>query len=412
MSHSLFEPVRIGPLTLKNRTIRAAAFEGMSPGHEVSDALIEYHRSVAAGGVGMSTVAYAAVEQSGLAFAHELWVRPQAVPGLRRLADAVHGAGAKVSIQLGHCGNMAANRQVAGGRALSPSGKFNLYGPVWPRAMTLEDITRVARSFGGATRLARDAGFDAVEVHAGHGYLISQFLSRYTNRRRDAYGGALDGRMRFMREVMAEVREAAGSDVAVLVKMNMRDGFVGGMELDESVQVARTLEQDGAADALVLSGGFVSRSPMYVMHGPMPVKVMARLMPQWWMRLFVGAVGERLIATVPYRDHYFLEDALVFRDTVKMPLVYVGGVASRAAVDTVLAGGFEAIALARALIREPDFVNRLEREAAASPSLCDHCNYCAARIYTTNMACHFREEPPAELRRLLPTAPQPRAALP
>lgn len=413
MSYRLFEPVQLGPLTLKNRTIRAAAFEGMSPGHEVSDALVAYHRSVAEGGVGMSTVAYAAVEQRGLAFPHQLWLRPQAVPGLRRLTDAVHAAGAQVSIQLGHCGNMAANGAVAGGRALAPSAKFNLYGPTWPKAMSADEIKRVTGAFGDAVRLARDAGFDAVEVHAGHGYLISQFLSPSTNRRKDAYGGALEGRMRFMREAMAEVKKAAGSSVAVLVKMNTRDGFPGGMELDEAVQVARTLEQDGA-DALILSGGFVSRSPMYIMRGPMPTKVMGKLMPQWWMRAFLGAFGEWLIPPVPYADHYFLEDAKVIRKEVKLPLVYVGGVASQAAADTVLASGFEAIALARALIREPDFVNRLQREQAGSrlegktadsPSLCDHCNYCAARIYTTNMACHLREPPPEALRRLLPGAP-------
>jgi 2,4-dienoyl-CoA reductase-like NADH-dependent reductase (Old Yellow Enzyme family) len=403
MSLRLFESVRLGPLTLKNRSIRAAAFEGMAPGHEVSDALIDYHRSVATGGVGMTTVAYAAVEQSGLAFPHQLWLRPQALPGLRRLVDAVHAAGAKASIQLGHCGNMA-NTRVAGGRALAPSAKFNLYGPTWPRAMTPLDIQRVVTSFGEAVRLARDSGFDAVEVHAGHGYLISQFLSPSTNRRRDAYGGALPARMRFMREAMAEVRKAAGSDLAVLVKMNLRDGFAGGMELEDAVEVARTLEQDGA-DALILSGGFVSRSPMYIMRGPMPTKVMGHLMPRWWMRGFVGAFGEWLIPPVPYTDHYFLEDALVVRRELKLPLVYVGGVASRAAADRVLSSGFQAIALARALIREPDFVRRLEREEAeqaAGPPRCDHCNYCAARIYTTSMACHHREPPPEALRRLLP----------
>ena len=399
MSH-LFEPVRLGPLTLKNRTIRAAAFEGMSPHHAVTPELIAYHSAVAQGGVGMSTVAYAAVEQRGLAFAHQLWLRREALPGLRALTDAVHAGGAKASIQLGHCGNMAANRAVAGGRALSPSGRFNLYGPVWPRAMDAADLKRVVASFGEAVRVAGEAGFDAVEVHAGHGYLVSQFLSPYTNHRRDQYGGPLANRMRFMREVMAAVKQAAGGTLAVVVKMNLRDGFAGGMELDESVEVARALEQEGA-DALVLSGGFVSRSPMYIMRGPMPTRVMATLMPQWWMRLFVGAFGEWLIPPVPYTDHYFLDDAQVVRQAVKLPLIYVGGVASRKAADTVLARGFDAIAMARALIREPDFVKRLQSEDEGA-TRCDHCNYCAARIYTTSMACHLREPPPERLRRLLP----------
>lgn len=389
MHARLFESVRLGPLVLKNRTIRAAAFEGMAPGHLVSDELVAYHRAVAEGGVGMTTVAYAAVEQSGLAFPHQLWLRPEAVSGLRRLVDAVHAAGARASIQLGHCGNMA-NSKVAGGRALAPSAKFNLYGPVLPRAMTPDDITRVTESFGFAVRLAKAAGFDAVEVHAGHGYLISQFLSPHTNRRSDAYGGPLERRMRFMREVMEVVRHEAGSALAVLLKTNLRDGFRGGNELEEGVAIARALEAAGA-DALILSGGFVSRAPMFIMRGPMPMKEMSQRMRPWWLRAFVGAFGGALVPEVPYRDLYFLEDALVARAAVKLPLVYVGGVTSRSSANRVLDGGFQAIALARALIREPDFVKRLEVEERAdlsSPSRCDHCNVCAARIYTTTMACH------------------------
>jgi 2,4-dienoyl-CoA reductase-like NADH-dependent reductase (Old Yellow Enzyme family) len=390
MASRLFEPVRLGPVTLRNRTLRAAAFEGMAPGHLVSEELLAYHRAVAEGGVGMTTVAYAAVDRSGLAFPHQLWLRPEAVPGLRRLTDAVHGAGAKASIQLGHCGNMAKS-EVAGGRALAPSARFNLYGPVWPRAMDAADIERMVRSFGQAVALARDAGFDAVEIHAGHGYLISQFLSPLTNRRRDGYGGPLENRMRFMREVMAEVRRAAGADLAVLAKTNLRDGFPGGNTLEDGVAVAKALEEAGA-DALVLTGGFVSRAPMYIMRGAMPMNVMAHGMPPL-LGLFARAFGRWLVPPVPYEDHYFLEDAIQVRRSLKLPLVYVGGVASQDAADVVLGRGFDAVALARALIREPDFVRRLEREqqeqkGAPSQPRCDHCNLCAARIYTTSMACH------------------------
>lgn len=395
---ALFSPCRLGPARLRNRTIRAAAFEGMCPGNRPSPALLEYHRAVAAGGVGMTTVAYAAVEQSGLSFAHQLWLRPQVTGDLRTLTDAVHAEGAAASIQIGHCGNMA-KRGVAGGRAIAPSARFNLYGPTWPRAMDEADIDRVVRSFGQAVSLARDAGFDAVEVHAGHGYLISQFLSPYTNRRRDAYGGSLDNRLRFLRRVMASVRAAARDDVAVLVKMNLRDGFPGGMELDESLVVARALEQEGA-DALVLSGGFVSRAPMYILRGAMPMGVMGRVMDDRLLGLGASLFGRWLVPPVPYGDCYFLEDACEVRREVRLPLVYVGGAASRAAIDTVLARGFDAVAMARALIVDPAFVKRLaDEEKAASP--CDHCNYCAARIYGAAMACHHREPPPAELASLL-----------
>ena len=393
----LFEPVRIGPLTLRNRTIRAAAFEGMAPGHAPSAELVAYHRAVAAGGVGMTTVAYAAVEQSGLSFAHQLWLRPAIVGGLRELTDAVHREGARASIQLGHCGNMA-KAIVAGGRPLSPSGRFNLFGPTLPRAMDAADLARLPQSFAGAVRLAREAGFDAVEVHAGHGYLLSQFLSPWTNRRRDAYGGSLENRLRLTREVMARVREAAGGDLAVLVKTNLRDGFEGGLDRGEAVEVARALEAEGA-DALVLSAGFVSRAPMEVLRGAMPTKVLGALMGDA-LGAAVGRFGQWLIRPVPFTENYFLEDAAVVRRAVGLPLVYVGGATSRAGIDRVLAGGFDAVALARALLREPDFVRRLEREADAR-SPCDHCNYCAARIYTTSMACHQVDPPPPDLRRFI-----------
>lgn len=402
-SHSapraLFEPVTLGPVTLRNRTIRAAAFEGMCPDQRPSRELVDYHAAVARGGVGMTTVAYAAVDRSGLTFLHQLHLRREIVPALRELTDAVHSAGAKASIQLGHAGNMT-KRAITGERGLSPSGRFNLFGPTWPRAMETSDIRRVVAAFGEAVRIAADAGFDAVEVHAGHGYLISQFLSPWTNRRTDEYGGPLDRRMRFMREVMREVMHAAGRDLAVVVKMNLTDGFGGGQTLEEAVEIALALEQEGA-HALVLSGGFVSRSPMVVMRGAMPTRVMGELIPGAFGGL-VKRLGGLMIKPEAYRDTYFFDEALVVREAVRMPLVYVGGATTREGIDRVLHAGFDAVAMARALIREPDFVARLLREARAE-SPCDHCNYCAARIYASNMACWQREPPPPNLLALLDT---------
>ncbi len=345
----------------------------------------------------MSTVAYAAVCRSGLSFPHQLWLRQEILPELTALASAIHEGGALASIQIGHCGNMAKSA-VIGERPLSPSGKFNLYGPTWPRAMDKTDIVNVVQSFGDAVRIAREAGFDAVEVHAGHGYLISQFLSPNLNRRSDEYGGSLGNRMRFLREVISEVRSAARRDIAVLCKMNLRDGVKGGQDLDDAVEIAKLLQAEGA-DALVLSGGFVSSSPMYIMRGEMPTDVMSQLIPNPALRLMVRALGPTLIPTLPYRDNYFLEDAKVIRAQVQVPLIYIGGVVSRASIDEVLAAGFEGVAMARALISDPAFVKKLVAEEQAASS-CDHCNYCAARIYTTHMACYQRQAPESQLQRI------------
>lgn len=398
MDSLLFTPVTLGPLTLRNRSIRSAAFESMCPGNVPSPQLLDYHRSVAAGGVGMTTVAYAAVTRSGLSFDRQLWMRPEIVPGLRELTDAVHAEGAAASIQLGHCGNMS-HKSICGCLPVGASSGFNLYSPTFVRGLRVDELPEMAKAYGRAVCLAREAGFDAVEIHAGHGYLISQFLSPSTNHRKDEFGGTLANRMRFMEMVMEEVMRAAGNDMAVLVKMNMRDGFRGGMELDESLQVARKLQELGA-HALVLSGGFVSKAPMYVMRGEMPIRTMTHYMTCWWLKYGVRLVGKYMIPSVPFREAYFLEDALKFREALDIPLVYVGGLVSRQKIEEVLNHGFEAVQMGRALLNEPDFVNRMRREENARCN-CRHSNYCIARMYTLDMACHqhLQEELPPCLKK-------------
>lgn len=384
----LFTEATIGHLTLKNRTIRSAAFESMCPGNSPSPELLDYHRSVAAGGVGMTTVAYAAVTRSGLSFDRQLWMRKEIIPGLKELTDAVHKEGAAASIQLGHCGNMS-HKKICGETPVGACSGFNLYSPTFVRGLRKDELLDLAKAYGDAVRLAREAGFDAVEIHAGHGYLISQFLSPYTNHRKDEYGGSLSNRMHFMDEVMAEVMKAAGNDIAVLVKMNMRDGFKGGMEIDESLQVARRLVQDGA-QALVLSGGFVSKAPMYVMRGSMPIKTMTHYMDCLWLKWGVRMAGRLMIPSVPFQEAYFLEDALRFRENIQeIPLVYVGGLISKEKIDDVLNEGFEFVQMGRALLNEPGFVNRMKTEETARCN-CKHSNYCIARMYTLDMACHQR----------------------
>lgn len=382
----LFTPGKIGPLTLRNRTIRAAAFESMCPGNAPSEQLFNYHTSVAAGGIGMTNIAYAAVTQSGLSFERQLWMRPDIIPGLRKLTDAIHKEGAAASIQLGHCGNMS-HKRICGCTPISASSGFNLYSPTIVRGMRQSEIASMARAYGEAVRLAREAGMDAVEIHAGHGYLISQFLSPYTNHRKDEYGGSLENRMRFMRMCMEEVMKAAGSDMAVTVKTNMRDGFKGGLEIDECLEVARTLQDQCVAHALVLSGGFVSRAPMYVMRGEMPIRTMAYYMPRGYLPIGIRMVGKYMIPSEPFKEAYFLEDALKFRKALHLPLIYVGGLVSRDKIEEVLNDGFEFVAMARALVNEPGFVNRMKEDEHARCD-CGHSNYCIARMYSEDMVCH------------------------
>lgn len=383
---SLFTPGKIGPVEIRNRTIRSAAFEGMGKGNDPTEQLKDYHVSVAKGGVGMTTIAYAGICRSALSFKTQLWLRPEIVPALRDITDGIHANGAKASIQIGHCGNMT-HKSTAGCIPVGASSGFNLYSPTIVRGLRKDELKEIARYFGEAVNLARESGFDCVEVHAGHGYLISQFLSPYTNHRHDEYGGSPDNRMRFMRECMEEVMKAAGNDMGVLVKVNMNDGFKSGLQEEDCLKVALDLEQSGA-HALVLSGGFVSKAPMYVMRGEMPIHTMTHYMDQAWLKYSVRMFGGIMVPKHKFKPLYFLDQARLFRKELKMPLVYVGGVTSREEADKIIDDeGFEFLQMGRALLNDPDFVNKMRADRDCK-SGCDHVNYCIARMYSKEMACY------------------------
>lgn len=389
MESNLFTPYQLGPVTLRNRTIRSAAFENMCYGNMPSDDLFNYHTAVARGGIGMTTIAYCAVNKSGVSFDGQLYIRPEVMPGLKRLTDAIHAEGAKASIQLGHCGNMT-HFYTCGCMPVGASSGFNLYSPTIVRGLKTDEIHSLVKDFGKAVDFCREAGFDCVEIHAGHGYLISQFLSPYTNHRRDEYGGSLHNRMRFMREVLNEVMAHAKDDMAVVVKTNMYDGFKGGLEIPECIEVAKEIEKCGV-HAIVLSAGFVSKAPMAVMRGAMPLKTLAHYMNPWkfwWLKAGLALAGRWMIPTVPFQEAYFLEDAKKFRKELRLPLIYVGGLVSRAKIDEVLNSGFELVQMARSLVHDTDFVNKMKAADETYRSGCKHSNYCIGRMYTLEMKCH------------------------
>lgn len=408
MESKLFTPFQLGPITLRNRTIRSAAFENMCYNNKPSQGLFNYHTAVAQGGIGMTTIAYAAVNRSGLSFNGQLWMREEIVPELKKLTDAIHAQGAKASIQIGHCGNMT-HFYTCGQMPVGASNGFNLYSPTFVRGLKISEIHQIAKDFGNATRLAKQAGFDCVEVHAGHGYLISQFISPYTNHRKDEFGGSLENRMRFMKMCINEVIQAANKEIAVVVKTNMYDGFKSGMQLPDCITVAKTIESLGV-DAIVLSAGFVSKAPMAVMRGAMPLKTLAHYMNPWrfwWLKMGLALVGRKMIPTVPFQEAYFLEDALKFRKELKLPLIYVGGLVSRRKIDEVLNSGFELVQMARALVHDTQFVNKMQQADENYRNGCKHSNYCIARMYTLDMRCHHCvDNLPASLQKEIEKAEQ------
>ncbi|TXS42809.1 NADH:flavin oxidoreductase [Streptomyces sp. OR43] len=372
-------PARLGPLRLRNRVIKAATFEGVTPDALVTQELIDYHLRPAEGGVAMTTVAYCAVAPEGRTERRQLWMRPEALPGLRRLTEAVHGTGAAVSAQLGHAGPVADGRS-NGVASLAPMAGFNALSMRRNKAATAEDIDRVIKAHAEAALLAAEAGFDAVEIHLGHNYLASAFLSPRLNRRTDAFGGSLRARAAVALGVTRAVRDALGDRLAITAKLNMKDGAPGGLTVDDSLQVARWLEEDGSVDALELTAGSSLLNPMYLFRGGAPVAGFAANFPLP-QRLAIRAVGRAVFRTYPYRPLYLLESARQFRAALGLPLILLGGVTDREGMDRGMAEGFEFVAMARALLREPDLLHRSGRDAATR-SQCIHCNRCMPTIYT------------------------------
>jgi len=334
---TVFETAQLGPLTLRNRIVKAATFEGRSKGGVVTDELVDFHRRMAAGGVAMTTVAYLAVAPDGRTDDGCVVLGPASVPGLRRLTDAVHEQGALAAAQVGHAGpvaNAASNKVPA----YSAGQMFNPLGMRRTRAASASDIARITDDYRRGAQAAVDAGFDSVELHLGHNYLLSAFLSPLLNKRSDDYGGPLEHRARFAREVVAAVREAVGRDVAVTAKLNMSDGVRGGLRPEESLQVATWLQDDGALDAIELTGGSSLANPMYLFKGAAPVREFRATLP-WYLRGGFRLVGSKFLKTYPYEEAYFLSMAAEFREALDLPLVLLGSCSAGSAGSTRPSGG-------------------------------------------------------------------------
>lgn len=379
---SPFAPIRIGPLPLRNRFIKSATNEGMARGGVPSKMLVEHHRRIAAGGAALTTVAYCAVAPDGRTFVDQVTLDDASLPHLRVLTQAVHRHGAAACAQITHGGAFTFVPQLSTRYPRSASGGFNAAGVISGRlfktAMTTADLERTAQEFVAGARRARDAGFDAVEIHMGHGYLLSQFLSPKYNRRRDGYGGSAAQRARFPAQVLRRVLDAVGGELAVIAKIGVTEGFKGGATADDAVEVARVLEREGA-HLLVLSGGMNVEAPWAIFGSPMPAAAVETIQNP------VVKAATRLMRLrapkVEFRELYFLEHSRKVRAAVRMPLAYLGGAKSMAGVAQAMADGFDCVAMGRALIHDPDLVNKFA-DGAATVSGCTACNECVVMMYS------------------------------
>ncbi len=387
-------------LELRNRFIKAATFEGHCPGGRPDrEGLGAFHEAFAKGGAALCTVSYGSVEPGGRTFDNQMCLQDDILDDLRHVTDRIHGHGAKAAIQLAHCGGMSKWSGWLGRRARGPSSGFNALGafagtPLC-RAFRGQELRRLAEDYRSSAERALQAGFDALELHMGHGYLLSQFLCPSINKRKDDYGGSLENRARFPLEVLRAVRAGVGENVPIIVKMNLRDGFRGGVEIEDSTAFARLLQANDA-DALVLSGGFSSRNAMYLFRGPTFVEELIKVQRRKIDKL-VYRMARPSLRSQPFEELYFLKHARKVRAAVNLPLICVGGVQSLASVHRALQEVYDAVQLGRALIHDPALVNHY-RDGAKTESGCTVCNLCVAEMDRDGVKCVLNDDLPARVQ--------------
>lgn len=389
MLKNAFSEKKLGnsKLILKNVFIKSATYEGMFNNGIPTQKLINHHVAMAKGNVALTTVSYGAVSPEARTFEDQMYIHQQSLTSLKVLAIEVHKAGGKVSMQLTHCGYFSKNTTIK--TPLAPSKVFNEYGfmngLVFSKEMTKSDMRLVANQFAEAAYKMKEIGFDAVEIHMGHGYLLSQFLSPWTNKRKDEYGGSIENRTRFPLEVLQNVISKVGKDFPVLVKLNLSDGFKGGFNEDECKYVCSELEKNGCS-AVVLSGGFTSKTPFYLMRGDVPLKGMIQNGDSLAEKITMALFGPIIVKKYKFTPNFFLTQAKAIRKTVKIPLVYLGGVDSKTGIEEILNAGFEFIALARPLIHDADFLIKIENNTIEK-SACTRCNECVVEMDRQGVRC-------------------------
>ena len=324
----LFENSAINGMQLANRFVRSATWEGMAgEDGSITPALLSCMKQLAEGQVGLIISSFAFISPEGRAVPRQIGIyKDELIDGLKQMTETVHQQGGKIVLQMNHSG-CSGDPKLIGQEPLGPSS-----GEDSPcREMTLEDINKLIDDFGSAAGRAVKAGFDGVQIHAAHGYLLNQFLSPLYNKRTDAYGGSVKARYGIINEILKKVRSLVGDGYPILIKLNSRDFLEGGLTLEDSLAVGKWLQKDGI-DAIELSGGMLKAGKL----GP------SRM----------GIVSEE-------KEAYFLEEAKVFKEQIKVPLILVGGLRSLAVADKIIDRGFaDYISMCRPFIREPGLIKR------------------------------------------------------
>jgi 2,4-dienoyl-CoA reductase-like NADH-dependent reductase (Old Yellow Enzyme family) len=347
----LFEPTKIKNMELRNRFVRSATYDGCADKGYVTEKQMNLYTTLTEGGVGLIITGIAVVHPNGQISKFQNSISgDEFISGLKLLSGAVHDRGAKIAVQLFHAGREARFSKKSDRVPLAPSVlEGDSHFEAQYRSMTEDEIWEVIRAFGDGAKRAREAGFDAVQIHGAHAYLLSQFLSPYTNRRQDEWGGSLENRLRIHREIYMDIRQKVGEDYPVLIKIGVHDGFPGGLELSEGNLTAKYLAELGF-DALEISQG---------LRGPGDENTEFRTK----------------INTLD-REAYFRNWCSAIKKEVSVPVMCVGGLRTFKLMEEIIQNKeADFISLSRPLIREPGIINEWKR-GDRHRAKCISCNEC------------------------------------
>ncbi len=372
MSKIYSEPKKIGRVEIKNRFVRSATGERLaSEDGKVTDELVEFYKVLSEGGVGLIITGITYVHANGKGIPNQLAIdSDELIPGLRKLTEVVHkyGDNCKIAVQLHHSGRQSMVLE----NPMAPSVVFEPTFSVMPREMTIEDIEDIIKAFAEATRRAKEAGFDAVQLHAAHGYLLSEFLSPYTNRRIDEYGGTIENRIRIIEDIFKKTVEMVGRDFPLMIKMNVDDFLEGGIKLEESIKIAERLSKIGFA-------AIETSSCMWEV-------TLRKKKELGWHPSFNPEARTNINSKE--KEAYHLPYAKEIKKVVRTPLILVGGIRSLDVVENILnEGNADFIGLCRPLIREPDLPNNWLQGTGKITCECISCNGCTASLLSGSLHC-------------------------
>ncbi len=377
MNYKLSTSHKIGSLVIKNRLVRSATFECMASLKDgnITDELIHLYKTLAKGGVGLIITGLMYVHPSGRGYYNQTAIdNDRLIPGLRKIAETVHTHGdrCKVAAQLAHSGFQSSLENT-----IAPSAVLEQMTNNMPREMNVEEIEEITESFAKSAWRAKEAGFDAVQLHAAHGYLLSEFLSPFTNRRTDEYGGNTIKRIKIVEDIYKRTVELVGKDFPILVKMNVDDFLEGGIDLSESKKIAKKLSQIGVA-------AIETSSCMWavVLRDKEEIGFSPSFIPE-------SRIGINSKDKEAYHRQYAKEIKKVIGDT---PLILVGGIRSLDVIEEVLVDrSADFVALSRPLIREPDLPNRWFKGTGGLTAECISCNGCVGVVAQEGVYCTQKE---------------------